>query len=345
MLPVPGRRMTANDLPNYYWNADLINFDGPLLSLFKRESGQDSLFVWVDCDERRHRWCIVDVTRSNLRDYLDSKIPLLNLFEEAGTVYLFDQAERRSNVKSVRVEDLPEDYRPSEDSFLTEEISTPAAKAFVSEKVERYNIKLDGELYIDDLAIIPRIYQQLYSFHYGMEHLDRDAVKTELVGNLGKWRGGINAVNLFGGLDRVTPVIHRARLVSLQYNSPGYIALELLPKVAGMIRGTAEALATEEAHKAAVELYDEVYDYLKRNSLSGFEDEDGAARYSLTAQQRADLQDFIAKFMEVLEWRGYQEKFNSLALDPLQRLRAVLAYFRRLNKLLPFQRKGLIAFS
>jgi len=347
-MPLPrieGSRLDGRSLPSYTWNADLIFFEGPLLSLFKSENDYDALFIWLDCDDRRNRWAIVDISRDNLKSYLCQNISLMHVVHESKSLIVFDAtatARKTRIVKTVWAQ-LPQEYLPRKDSFLVDEISTPAAKALKEDRVESYCIKLDGELYIDDLASVPRLFQQLYSFHYGLEHLGREAVSSALSRLVSNWHGGVNAVNLFSGLKSVTPSIHRVRLEHLQYNSPGHITMELLPQMAQRIKIAADRVSQNFDDSEA--LYKSVYKFFKENKISGFDDERAKKNRILTDIQLQQLQGFIDQFFELMQWNDYRDKFIAIDATPLSQMRALLAYYRRLRRLLRYAESGQIELT
>lgn len=344
MPHIVGTLVGARDFPKYTWNADLVAFDGPLISLYKRESGRDALFVWLDCDDRKHRWCVAEVERELLRDYLTREASLLDVLKDAPVFYVFHTSAgaRKSRIIASRFSNLPPEYFPDPDSYLEPEIATAEAVQLIAEMPARYDIKLDGELYLDDLSGIPRLYQQLYSFHYGIEHLHRAAVRDTLSGVVKNWNGGFSAVNLFTGLRNVTPSIHRARVKSLEYNSPGHITMELLPAMAKKIYAVAKKLDEVKARKRADELYTDIYRYFRDQKISGFEDERGLIQKNLTPLQTESLGDFVRQLINLFDWGEYERSFTSLDVGPLPQLRALLAYYRRLRRLLEYSGRGLI---
>ena len=131
MENVTGTKIDDRTLPKFTWNADLIAFDGPLLSWFSREDSIDALFVWLDCDHLQHRWAIIDISRDCLTKYLTQKFTLLNVFQASSSVIVFDQSENKNqNYIKTKWDKLPEDYLPAPDSFLTPDIATADALEF-----------------------------------------------------------------------------------------------------------------------------------------------------------------------------------------------------------------------
>ncbi|SDL22429.1 hypothetical protein SAMN05661010_01120 [Modicisalibacter muralis] len=339
---VPGEVVKGNSLGSFYWNADLINFEGPLLSLFKNDEDEDFLFVWLDCNNTKNRWCMVAVDRDQLKGYLGSVLPLRNIMADSSELIVFSvsRAGRRSAFIRTDFSHLPEEYRPEKDSFLTDDIATNAAVALREDSPQDYYLGLDGDLYIDDIQRIPQLYKQLYSFHYGLEHLKRSAVRHKLGRLMGSWGGGFSAVNIFTGLRNVIPSIHRARLQELRYNSPGHIKLNLLPRMAKSIEKSSDIIVDEVKFQEMESFYRSVYRFFDQNRISGFEKESGSISEKLTADTKEALSVFVDTFFELMDWKGFRQQFDSIESNPLRQLRVLLAYYRRLRELRSYVIKG-----
>ena len=77
------------DFSSFRKIADLIFFDGPLLSHFVSSKGDDYLFYWVDRDERDNRWMVVRVSLANLQKYVAKELTLRELIETPNDGYLY----------------------------------------------------------------------------------------------------------------------------------------------------------------------------------------------------------------------------------------------------------------
>lgn len=101
--------------------ADLIYFEGPLLSHYVSSKGDDYLFYWVDQDENDNRWLVQRVSLSNLQKYMAKAISLRELIENPNDGFLYcvdvDSATHYHNVKLVQPSDLSEQYLPAPDSY------------------------------------------------------------------------------------------------------------------------------------------------------------------------------------------------------------------------------------
>jgi hypothetical protein len=336
-----GEDIDGRAFPEFVWNADLIYFDGPLLSLFKQERGEDALFFWLDTDTRRHRWGVVDVDRRQLAAYLGGSLALREIIRSASEIFVFEATPKGRRSKIVRMvpSALPPHYWPSEDSFLTDRIATDAAVALRQETAKRYELKLSGDdIYIDDLAAIPRVYEQLYSFIYGLEHLNRPAVRERIIAAVKNWTGGFAAVNLFSGLKSVIPSVHRARISDMHYASPGQIGMELLPDMAVRIAEAVDKLGSCQVE--AEQTYRDCYSYFRDQNLSGFEEGSERRGDSLSPAQAREIERFLNVFLSLLGLESFDASFSSLEIDALGRLRALLAFYRRLKRLRSYVDKG-----
>lgn len=338
-----GIPLGVRDLPEYVWNGDLIEFDGPVLSLYRLpEQRKDALFLLVDRDYVAERWCICEVSREQLDGYLKQQITLLSILKKAPYTLFFDQGDHgRRSAARVSWDEFPEQYRPSSKSLLTDEISTDTAKKLAADELVEFQLELSGDdLFFEDLSQISRSYQQLYSFHYGLRNLDRIAVRERVVALMGRWTSGLSAVNLFSGLRNVIPSLHRPRVTHLHYASPGHIRLELLPEMSGEISRVVNHAAHPDIELQLEALYKECYEYFKTQRLAGFEDADNRISERLTPVQARQISQFVAQYFSLLMLADYKGPFSELEATPLQQLRAVLAYHRRLRHLVYYVQIG-----
>ena len=109
------------DFSNFKKIADLIDFEGPLLSHYVSGKGDDYLFYWVDGDAHDNRWLVLRVSLSSLQKYLAKKVSLRELISSPNDGYLYlvdvDTDINYHDVKLVQPTDLPEDYLPTADSY------------------------------------------------------------------------------------------------------------------------------------------------------------------------------------------------------------------------------------
>lgn len=122
MLELKGSKIKSESLIRV---DDLIYFDGPLLSTYKKEDGSLFLILWTDNSTTDNRWCVIPVEDETLTSFLDKEITLRDVINKTEDVIFKDiysegdeQLERQ--VKKVLVKDIPEEYMPTSDSYFYE---------------------------------------------------------------------------------------------------------------------------------------------------------------------------------------------------------------------------------
>ena len=341
MIKLNGKDLSRNQFPEYTWNTDIVYFDGPLISLYKKNDGPDALFFWVDSNQRHNRWAVAEISRRDLSAYLKEELSLLEVIKKNQHIYFFDTSQngRRTKFQYVSLKNFPQSYLPEKDSFLYKDLCTEEAKNLLNENIFTYNLLLDGdEIYMEDLANIPKFFQQLYSFHYGLSHLNREAIKNKLTQSLNNWTGGFSAVHLFSGLKNLIPSIHKARVKELKYASPGFIKINLIEEIAKEISIVFSNYIKnqEETEK----LYKKIYKYFKEQNISGFDSESQESISNISILQENTINGFLIKYLHLLGISNYQSSFKSLEVDSLGQIRSILAYYRRLKILGKYVENG-----
>ena len=334
MPTIKGTPLESRELSAFHWNRDLVAFDGPLLSLYKDDEGGDHLVSWVDCSKTHHRWILAAVSRSQLLKFVRATVTLKEIITSKESVVVFEttkKAQKRNGVR-VAVGDLPTSYLPAQDSYLADEICTRAALELRVETPKDYRLGLDGDLYFDDFALIPKLYMQLYAFHYALAHMGTKIVKETLDRLMRPWNGGINVVNMLSGIQAIMPSIHRAKVASIAYASPGHIKLNLLSNLAEEISQTAKRIESPADFRTTEILYRDIYSYFRDQELGGFDNEDAMDR-ELSPSQSRRIKALLGKFLASLGWQDQANAFSRLDVDSLSQLRVVLAYYRRVRKL------------
>lgn len=104
---------------------DLIYFDGPLLSTYKKEDGSLFLILWVDNTATDNRWCVIPVEDETLTSFLDKEITLRDVINKTENIIFKDLYSEGNEllerqVKKVLVKDIPEEYMPTNESYFYE---------------------------------------------------------------------------------------------------------------------------------------------------------------------------------------------------------------------------------
>lgn len=119
MQPVKGLKIESFPVKGLYKIDDLIYFDGPLLSFYTNDGGDNYLYYWVDVDDFCNRWVVFPVDLAELNDYLNEKCTLYSLITSSLTGYLLDLDDNldTQDVLLIQISDLPDDYIPEINSI------------------------------------------------------------------------------------------------------------------------------------------------------------------------------------------------------------------------------------
>lgn len=340
MEQVNGVKLSVFPLHELNKVADLIYFDGPLLSWFKDDSDHDFLYYWVDSDGEYNRWLVFRTLNEKIEKYIKHKTTLFDLLIDPadGFIYSVDIVGSNEliyeNIHIVTPEILPWTYLPSIDSYYDYEPLFIRRNAELSSG--NYAIQIDREWSLDDLHGLPQTYSQVYSFLYSLEASKGGRAvmqKEKEVFAHYPWRGGFSAVNFYNDLQSLIPSQHTPRVVRLQYSSPGVIELQLFTPISNSIRDSIQAYLGSAGE------IDELYNFIMRfqkkyNFLRKKIEEDQIATevMEMIVQQTKD-------FSTMLKYE-YVDATNKLTNNRLLTLRIILSYFRRVKVLAKYQIEG-----
>lgn len=100
--------------------ADLMEYEGPILSHFTDEKGNNYLYYWVDYDENVNRWLIWKINDAQLYGYIKGTKSLNKLLLEDNKDFIYsveiDKDLKQSNIMMIELDDIQESYIPEEDS-------------------------------------------------------------------------------------------------------------------------------------------------------------------------------------------------------------------------------------
>ena len=339
--------------------ADLIYFDGPLLSLFKDFKDENYLYYWCDSDAQANRWLIFRVTTEHLNSYLNHEVSLRSLIfaADAAKTFLVDLDNQLQHLKvlSVSPDDLSSAYLPDEDSLyeftpryfsdssVTQRRSTDIRgdenhnrSANDSESREPYKIYLDGLWNLTELADFPYSYSKAYAFLYSLRG-DQELFRQQY--NSQPWKGGFSTVNFYQGLQSRIPLRDRPHIVSIQYASPGWIELALIRSDALTIKELVSSYITYKYSLKA--LYTDIYNELRRRELlrHKFEEREeyGEENIKFVKQSSQEL-------AALLKIDDSLSKISGLTEDSLITLKMILSFYRIIRELSEFQIEGKVEF-
>ncbi|MBO2977505.1 hypothetical protein [Burkholderia pseudomallei] len=356
MRKIAAPRGSASLLDNHTYICDLLNVEGPVLSLL-RDSQRNWLYLWCDTDGQRvQRWLAFPVSRAGLVAYLTKQVPLLPLVQQASQRLVIDAAfqdvfaedgshKGRTHHRSIKnVSDALDqiaEYLPTDDSYFDEELA-PDISLAKEVNPTLFEVPIDGQWFLSDLDRFSRVYSQLYAFFY--------CTKPRFVKNLGgkvrrylsaPWTGGYSRVNLFEALRGLIPSLHDLQIKKIQYASPGEIEIEALESVGDSISNAVKCyLQAEDSLTEAEKMINQLLGSkrLKRADLSSIRDD----QLPLTK----DNIDFLfEKKKEIGSALGIEEELallNEYSPNIVVSMKVLIAMVTRIRRLAAFQSGGLL---
>jgi hypothetical protein len=132
MKKLTGNHLTEFPFQNLFKVGDLVNYKGPLLSLFSNEKGELFLFHWCDSDVNYNRWLVFKITLIQLFQYLNRKISHYQLITTYFTDYIIsvDISNKLDyhNILLLNLFEMPEEYLPEKDVLHDDEESPHVGK-------------------------------------------------------------------------------------------------------------------------------------------------------------------------------------------------------------------------
>lgn len=108
------------DLNKLKHRSDLIEQDGPLLSLYYNDKGDYYLFYWLDCDNKANRWMILRIDNQSLFEYLNQEKTLLQVIKNPSDNFVWitdiDNNGKQIYTQALPITSVPKDYLPDADS-------------------------------------------------------------------------------------------------------------------------------------------------------------------------------------------------------------------------------------
>ncbi len=164
---------------------DLINLEGPVLSLFQNKLNADLyLFDWADSDENTNRWLVYKINAEVLNSFLLRKVSYKFMFETiAEESFYYTDIVNSDNIDYTikGLVNLPFKYKPTKEILFDENDSKNLSAIFqiINSKIPNRN-----NLFIENIAT--RQWDILDSLEVNSYHYDVNP--TELV---------LIAVNIF----------------------------------------------------------------------------------------------------------------------------------------------------
>lgn len=359
MIPIQGQKIGASSFDSHEHVCDLINADGPLLSLYT-DARDNWLYLWCDTDEIKiNRWMLLRLSRKNLIDFFNKTVNLRSLIHNKQWIIILDETVssttktdefgasqsptislKRKFTKISNPDSLIE-YWPSEKSFFNPELAEgiDIQQQFSPSK---HLIPVNGRWFFKDLDSFSRTYAKLYSFLYSTKPQFINSMNQRLHELLrAPWTGGYSRVNLFSHLRRGLPALHDLQIDSFNYASPGAIEVEALTSICEDVTRTVISSSTNWPQ---LTVYDRMIDTviarhkLKKVDLSLISNEE----LPFTDEEMRTLENACSDICELMDISDRLNALRCAAPNSIVFAKAVQALLRQVEKLTVFQEQGLL---
>lgn len=207
-------------------------------------------------------------------------------------------------------------------------------------KADIYRVLMNERWELEDLYNFPHAYSQTHAFIYCFDtDIDpRNAERINIALEEYPWRGGYSYVNIYTVLHHQIPALHRPKIASIQYASPGWIDIFLNPDVALQVAKSVGILLG--AGVAAIEAFKRV----------------DKARLDIARQRREQNREFArisaeeAKALnemseEISKHLGFDslKKLHQRTKNPEVTLKLLMAHYRRLRILGDYVESGKVS--
>ncbi len=353
MITLKGSRLKLDVLDKHVRICDLLEFEGPVLSLYS-DGRRSWLYLWCDTDNvDTNRWLIFQCDRSSLVSYLEGKENLLDLLQSSSRRCILDDvyrpavngklASHRRYLTSINDLSLIADYLPTDQSFFDESLAPDidVARQLIP---STFNVPINTGWFATDFKDFFKSYARVYSFFYAtrpqfvrsIEHRMADLLRAP-------WTGGYSRINFFASLPDLVPALHGLRIPRMGFASPGDIQFEALESVGASIRESTLRLLDHEASVqdalAAMKL---VLSKSRLNRIDLSQETDDSL--NLATEEKALLS---AKCAAIAASLGMEAEFASLrrcSPNVVVYSKAVAGLLTQLRQLAQFEVDGMLEF-
>lgn len=326
----------------------LICLDG--VQLFTAVGGRNRRFIClavpdVDADER---FLCVPVSEANFADYMYEKLDLHGLMKSSTTrkfysIELNKLVGDRYELKDI--DKVPEGWMPERRIFSSShteqyDFDEDTLSSDVVMPVEPNVIAIDGRWDTRDLATLPELFTDNYSFVYSLMASERSGrSRANDMFKKFPWKGGFSTVGFYDGLYRQVPREHRLAVKGISYNSPGTITLLAVNEAIKKIKNSVNAV--NDVNSTLQTQYRELHDGMSLRELLGRSTEE-----TVVDENDINFVSTRAKLLATdLKFDQLHQLHKLTDLNWIATAKILLSYYRRVKMLADFLDTGKAAFK
>jgi hypothetical protein len=307
--------------------ADLIFFDGPLLSLYRNNEGENFFHYWCEADNAVNRWLVFKVGDQEVEEYLKGHLTLKTIVTNPKDGFLYsldigaDNSQKAAFIVSPK--ELPVPYLPSDDSLYEDE-------PLIEQREKRSTLKvaITGDWNFADLHYFPRIFREAYAF---ICEFSRDIVGLAALPKF-PMRDGFSTVHLFRQILNELPSEVSPSLRGVKYASPGAIMFNVNREITMTLLATLDSVRSGAS--AAAVTYAFLHSVLADKKMLGVDVTEARVTKALSAQL-GEQAVTLAREMNLPNPEAVLEK----SANSLMAAKIMLAYYRLIReRVLAFER-------
>jgi hypothetical protein len=211
----------------------------------------------------------------------------------------------------------------------------------MAQRRETYTIHLDGIWVIDDLYVFPRALEQVYFLLLSLRsgHGEVDAERIAHAYAAFPWQGGYSAVSFYNQLKFLVPKRQRLRVISIRYESPGWIEIAVIAIVARNLEKIVKSVAGSIRHSNRV--YHDIMVGLEKRKLLRLKVR--RAELALRRDEEKYIHQSLKEMAAILRM-PYVRRLDELTGDPYKSLKILLSVYRRVRTMANYQNQGKVNF-
>ena len=351
LTAINGFRESVSFIDKHSFICDLIDIEGPLLSLY-RDQKRNWFYLWCDTNNiDRERWLVFEITRPTFASYLDGSTSLLDCLSISKTIYCLEKHSSSgiandSTSKVIRsihrvTFDSIQQYHPSNESYFDPKFAPDLS---LNQEIlpTRFDVPIGGDWFITDLDKFCKTYSSLYAFFYCTKpRFVSNIVETLRKALTAPWEGGFSRVHLFNRLSRSIPSFHDMRIRQMEYASPGKVVFEALGSVGQDIKNSLDLyILNKDAIEIAAKKINDTLSVLKvrRVDLSKFSNE----QIKNFEDEISIFQHSISIIASLLKIEAQLSLVADLSPNSVVAAKATLALLKPIQKLAEYEDNGLL---
>lgn len=212
MISLNSYKVHKLPLHDLEWINDLIYYDGPLLSQFRKKDNEYYFKMWCDCDDISNRWMYFKIYEKDRLRLLIGEKSLYECLKEQPDSFVFfsDESEGKQLTYMVDNQLIPDEYLPETESYLALDDS------LLQEDSTSFIFEDDWSM--DALRDLFKKFSQIFDFNYLVS-------SKGIINSRFPWKDGASTVHFYDRIRNIIPAKDRCRLDAVSYASPGYMKI------------------------------------------------------------------------------------------------------------------------